>query len=163
MTLTDRDKRIHINELQFLQREINLLQNSYAKNPDTTIGKSILNLQNAQDKLYGSLVKNGVTAQDINKIIIENNDKNLIKTIRTLQNSKRTLEKRLENPNLFPKHRQSLEYTLSQTIQQYSDKWRELTNNPNKTALMKQIEQAQIRATQKEHDRNRTHEYNRSH
>jgi|GEM_PF-1503791 len=165
MTLSNRDKRIHINELQFLQREINLLQVSYAKNPDPLIGKSISNLQAAQDKLYSSLARHGVTAQDIQKIISETNDKNLVKTIRDLQNAKRTTEKRLENPNLSPKHRQSLEHTLSQTLQQYSEKWRELTNHPNKSALMKQIEKAQIKAIQKEHnrDRDKSHEQERSH
>jgi len=44
-------------------KEINLLQSSYSKSPDPTIAKSISNLQNAQDKLYTSLVKHGVTAK----------------------------------------------------------------------------------------------------
>ena len=39
-----------------------------SKSPDPTIAKSIANLQNAQDKLYTSLVKHGVTAQDITQI-----------------------------------------------------------------------------------------------
>ena len=133
-----------------------------SKSPDPTIAKSIANLQNAQDKLYTSLVKHGVTAQDITRLIREANDKNLIKTIRELQNTKRAAEKRLENPKLSIKHRQALQHNLNQTTQAYAEKWRELTNHPNRADLMKQVEQAQIKAIQKEHDRDKSHEQERT-
>jgi hypothetical protein len=67
--LKTEDKRAMIEELQWLQRELNLLQEVYQTNPDQSIENSIKILKTSQDKLYGTLVKNKVTAEEVEKII----------------------------------------------------------------------------------------------
>jgi hypothetical protein len=69
MPLKNEDKRAIIDELQWLQRELNLLQDVYATNPEPSIENSIKILKTSQDKLYSTLVKNKVTAEEVEKII----------------------------------------------------------------------------------------------
>jgi len=67
------DKRTHIKTIQSLQRDINSLKEIAEKHPK--FAKTIETLRNSQDKLCNSLIKHGITAEEVYKIIMENNDK----------------------------------------------------------------------------------------
>jgi hypothetical protein len=96
-TLRDKDKYAFVDELQWLQREINLLREVYETHPEPSIENSIQLLKKSQDKIYGTLVKHGVTAEEVENIIkwkeiINSPDKKeLIKQIE--QEQRKTLQK----------------------------------------------------------------------
>jgi hypothetical protein len=125
----EQNNRAMIEELQWLQRELNLLQEVYQTNPEPSIENSIKILKTSQDKLYGALVKHKVTAEEVEKIIAENI---LVEDILKLQKS-----------------------TESMKTQEYADKWREIKNHPNKKELIDRIEHAQNKALTKSRDKNR--------
>ncbi|MCL2797957.1 MAG: hypothetical protein FWD58_07890 [Firmicutes bacterium] len=156
MPLDDTDKRTCINELQFLQRQINLLSKVNNPNPEPSISRTVEIMQTSQNKLYGALVKNGVTAEEMHKIIMENNDKQLVKSIISLQKSKSALETKLANPDISPQKRQSFQKSLSEKEEKYAGKWNEIINSPNKDELITKIELAQSKNQQKSRTPNKT-------
>jgi hypothetical protein len=162
MSLDEKDRRVYVSELQFLQREINFLQKAAERNNLPSLEKTIDTLRNSQDKLYGALAQHGITAEEVHKIIIENSDQALIKEILNLQKNKATIKKRLEDPNISPQKRQSREIDLAQKSQQYTEKWDEVINSPNKNDLMTKIEQAQAKSLQKSRTRDKSREAERS-
>jgi hypothetical protein len=151
-----------VSELQFLQRQINLLQKLNETNPQSSIEKTIENLRNSQDKLYNFLAYHGITSEEVYRVIMENSDQALIKELLTLQKGKNTLKTQLSNPNLSPEKRQKLEKSLTLKSEQYTEKWREIADSPNKNELMKKAEQAITKDTAKDRTRSRTHDKDRS-
>ncbi|MDR2203493.1 MAG: hypothetical protein LBE76_04210 [Nitrososphaerota archaeon] len=160
--MNDKDKFTHINELQFLQREINLLQkiNTTAKTP--SIEHTIDILRNSQDKLYSALVQHGITSEEVYRVIMENSDKALIKEILQLQSSKNTIETKLSNHNISDKKRLNLERSLALKSEQYTAKWDEIINHPNKDKLITQYEQTIANRIEKARARERTRTHERS-
>jgi len=71
--MDEKDKRTHIETIQSLQRDINSLKEIAEKHPQ--IAKTIDILRNSQDKLCNSLIKHGITTEEVYKIITENNNK----------------------------------------------------------------------------------------
>ncbi|MDR0373561.1 MAG: hypothetical protein LBI79_08435 [Nitrososphaerota archaeon] len=98
--MDSKDKLVYINELQFLQKQINFLETINHE----SCQKTIAILKTSQDKLYGALVKHGVTAEEMAKIITEDNDKKLVKNVIDLQKSKTSIESNLSNPIYHPKN-----------------------------------------------------------
>jgi hypothetical protein len=161
MTWNEKDKqRAYIGELQGLQRQINFWQKSSKTSPD--IEKAIETLRNSQDKLYSALAQQGITAEEVHRVIIENSDQAIIKEIMRLQGIKNRINKQLAEPTLTPEKRQSLENALTRATRQHTAKWDEVINSPDKDRIINKIEQAQIKQLQKEQARDRTHEHDRS-
>jgi hypothetical protein len=162
MPWNEKDTRAYINELQFLQRQINLLQKANATDPEPSIEKTISIMRNSQDKLYNALATRGITAEDAYRIITEDNDKELVKEIINLQKSRESTKTQLSNPNLSPQKRQSLEISLAQKSQTYTDKWNEIINHPNRTALITKIESTQTKTLQKTRTHDKTRDTDRT-
>jgi len=160
MPLDEKDKRVYINELQFLQKEINFLQKFLETNKVPSLDKTIETLRTSQDKLYGALSYHGVTAEEVYKVIMENSDKKLVSEVIRLQNAKDKISKKLSDPqNLTPKQIQLLEKSLARKTEEHTAKWDEITNSPNKKELINKIEKMQknqpakeIPEPEKEHD-----------
>lgn len=154
---------MYITELQFLQREINFLQNLNETSREPSIENTIQLLKTSQNKLYAALVKHEVTAEEVHKIITENNEKKLVADIVKLQKSKESIEQQLSNSTLSAEKRQSQKKALTRKSQQYTDKWNEIINSPNKDELITKIEQTQTKSLQKSrtHDRPRDPEHTR--
>jgi hypothetical protein len=149
--MDDKDKRIYIGELQGLQRQINVWQKAYETSREPSIERTIDILRNSQDKLYGAFAQHGITAEDVYKIIMEKSDKKLVAEIMKLQNAKDTISKQLaESANLTSVEIKTLKSYLDQKSQQHADKWDDIINNPNRKAIIKAIEQAQIKQLAKE-------------
>jgi len=161
MSLSDKDKRAYTNELYFLQKELNFLENVNAINPEPSIEKTIENLRNSQDKLYNFLAYHGVTAEEVYKVLMENSDKALIKEILKLQRNKNAIEKQLANPKIPPQKRQRLENSLALTSQEYKAKWDEIIKSPDKDKLIPQVEQAILKNLHKSQAQDRTHNQSR--
>ena len=159
--MDEKYKRAYINELQFLQREINFLQKGAQSLP--SLEKTIDTLRNSQTQLYEALTQHSVTAEEVHKIIAENADKQLISKIMKLQGMKDRLNKHLADPTLTPEKRHSLERSLSRTTQSHRDKWDEIINSPNKNDLIRKLEQAQIKQLDRQNrTRDRTHDHDRT-
>jgi hypothetical protein len=162
MSWDERDTRTHINELQYLQRKINTLSRANAESPEPSIDRTIEIMRNSQDALYNSLSRHGITPEDAYRIIMENNDRELVESVIKLQKSRDTLERKLANPKLSPKKRQFLEKSLSQKNQQYTDKWNRIKSSPNKNDLIDQIEHTIEHQLTKSRNRTKNHEPERS-
>ena len=156
--MDEKDKRVNIETLQSLQRDINFLSQVKENNP--SLEKIIDTLRNSQTRLYEALAQHGVTAQEVHKIITENSDKQLINEIMKLQGIKNRIDKQLTNPALSPEKHQSLELTLTRTTQAHADKWQELINSPRRADLLRKIEQAQAKQLERQ---NRTHDRSPDH
>jgi hypothetical protein len=153
--LDDKDKRTHINTLQSLQRDINFLRKHAENNP--SLEKTIETLRNSQTQLYSALAQHGVTAEEVHNVITENADKALIDEIMRLQGVKDKINKQLEEPDLSPQKRQTLEHSLTRTKQAHADRWDEIINSPRRQELMRMTEQANEKQLQKEErDRDRS-------
>ncbi|MDR0797514.1 MAG: hypothetical protein LBE70_02185 [Nitrososphaerota archaeon] len=150
MPLDEKNKQLYIKELQFLQKQINFLKNYGEVTNQKSFEKSIETLRNSQDKLYGALAYHGVTAEDVYRVIVENNDKQLVKEIMQLQNVKDKINKQLTASDLSFEKRQSLESTLAQAAQAHQDKWAEIINNPHKKTIIRGIEQDNKKKLRKE-------------
>jgi len=159
--IQDKDKRAYINELYFLQKEIYFLENANQTNPEQSIEKTIENLRNSQDKLYGFLAYHGVTAEEVYRVIMEKSDKAIVKDILKLQKSKNTIEKQLSDPALPLQKRQRLENALALTKQEYAAKWNEIIQNPDKDNLIRRIEQATLKNFHKSQAQDRTQDQSR--
>jgi len=157
--MDEKDKQTHVKTLQSLQMEINSLNKIKEKYP--SLEKTIEILRNSQDKLYSALAEHGVTAEEVYKVIMENNDKVLVKEVLQLQNARNAVKNQLMTPKLTPEKRQSLEKRLARATRKHADKWDEIINHPNRVNLINKIEQAQIKALQKE-ERDKSHESDRS-
>jgi hypothetical protein len=162
MVWTDEDTRIYVSELQFLQRQINHLQKLNKTNPEPSIDKTIENLRNSQDKLYGALAYHGITFEGVYKVVMENSDQALIKELLDLQRDKNRLQKQLANPKLPLEKWQRLQSCISFKLDQYAAKWHEIADSPNKDELMKKAEQAITKGSAKDRTRSRTHDRDRS-
>jgi len=164
MSWNDKDKcRAYIGELQGLQRQINFLQKSNETAREPSIENAIDILRNSQDKLYGALAQHGVTAEDVHRVIMENNDNAIVKEIMQLQKSKDTLKKQLAESKLTPDRAKALEKRLAQKTRQHADKWDEIINDPRKDEIINKIQQAQIKDLKKEErTRDQSREYDRT-
>jgi heat shock protein HspQ len=162
MDWDNEDTRAYVSELQFLQRQINLLQRANATSPEPTLEDTIDSLRNSQTKLYSALSQHGVTAEDVYKVIMENSDKALIAEILNLQKNKDSLSKKLANPAISPKSRQTLEFSLDQTSQQYKELWGEMVNSPNREELMNRLEAAMTKRLQKNRSRDKTRDQDKT-
>ena len=163
--MDEKETRAYVNELLFLQREINFLQKAAQRNNMPSLEKTIDNLRNSQTQLYEALTQHGITAEAVHQIIMENSDKQLVNEIMRLQAAKDKINKQLAEPNLSPQKRQSREYSLIQTTQAHREKWDEIINNPRRTELIHKVEQAQIKQLQREtrtRDHDRTHTLDRT-
>jgi len=157
--MNEKDKHTHIETLQALQKNINSLNKAKKDNP--SLEKAIETLRNSQDKLYAALSYQGVSSEEVHKVIIENSDQAIVKEIMRLQGTKNTINKHLAEANLTPEKRQSLEAALSRATQRHTAKWDEIINSPDKDRIINKIEQAQIKALRKEErerDKSREHE-----
>jgi hypothetical protein len=159
--LDEKTKHAYIETLQSLQKNINFLQNANANNQNPSLEKTINTLRNSQNKLYGALVQHGVTPEETHKIIMENNDKQLVSKLMKLQSQKDKIEKQLADPNLSPKNRQTLEHSRDQTKQAHADKWNEIINSPRRAELIHMTEHAITKKHTK--SRNRTLDRNPDH
>jgi DNA-binding MurR/RpiR family transcriptional regulator len=159
MSWNDKDKqRMYIGELQGLQRQINFLKKANEDAKEPSIENAIDILRNSQDKLYSALAQHGITAEDVHRVIIENNDNAVVKEVMRLQHAKNTLKKQLTDSKLTPEKRQLLETRLARKSQQHTAQWDEIINSPDKDRIINKIEQAQIKQLQKEQARDRTRE-----
>jgi hypothetical protein len=162
MSWSDKDKhRAYIGELQGLQRQINFLKKADETSREPSIENAIDILRNSQDKLYSALAQHGITAEDVHRVIIENNDNAIVKEIMQLQRAKDTLKKQLTESRIAPEKRRSLEDRLIRAAQRHAAKWDEVIGSPDKDRIINQIEQAQIKALRKEErarDQSREHE-----
>jgi hypothetical protein len=163
VTWSDKDKqRAYIGELQSMQKQIDFLKKSSGSTKEPSIEDAIDILRNSQDKLYSVLAQHGITAEDVYKVIMENNDKAIVKEIMQLQKSKDTIRKQLAEPALTPEKIQLLENRFALKAQQHTAKWDEIINSPDKDRIINKIEQAQIKQLQRELSRDRTRDHERS-
>ena len=164
MSWSDKDKqRAYIGELQGLQRQINFLKKANETTREPSIESAIDILRNSQDKLYSALAQHGITAEDVHRVIIENNDNAIVKEIMRLQKAKDTLRKQLTRPKLTPDQTKSLEDRLARKTQQHADKWDEVINSPDKDRIINKIQQAQIKELHREErTRDKSHDRDRS-
>jgi hypothetical protein len=151
MYLDEKVKRTYINELYFLQKQIDFLQKFRDTSGTPSLERTIETLRNSQDKLYGVLVQHGVTAEDIHRVIVENNDEKLVAELLKLQNAKDKISKKLSNAqNLSSKQIQHLEEFFEQKTEEHMAKWGEIINRPNKKRLIDRIERVQKKQLSKE-------------
>jgi hypothetical protein len=164
--MDEKYKRAYVGELYFLQKQINALQKANEIDPEPTVLEAVDILKRSQDKLYGTLVYHGVTAEEVRRVIMENNDKELVKEVLSLQKSKSVVTKQLSNSNLLPEKRQLLEYRLNLISEEYVAKWGEVKQSSNRNELISQVEQAQIkdlqRTLQKSREQDKDREAERS-
>jgi hypothetical protein len=150
MVLAEKDTLAYIKELQFLQREINFLEKSHATKQELSFKNTIELLRNSQDKLYGTLAQHGVTAEQMYKIITENNEKKLVSEVMKLQKEMDRIRKQLSNSELLPIQTQKLEKLHDRKNRSHVAKWDEIINSPNKKELISKVEQAQKQELAKE-------------
>lgn len=160
--MDEKDKRINIEMLQALQRDINFYKKVNENNQNPSLEKIIDTLRNSQDKLYGALSQHGITAEEVHKIILENSDKQIVAEIMKLQGARDKINNQLTDPNLSPEKCQSLEKSLTRTNQAHTNKWNEIINSPRKNELIEKMEQAIIKKLEKDRDPDRTRDYDRS-
>jgi hypothetical protein len=162
MPWNDEDTRTHIKEIQYLQQKIVVLEKAHEATGEPSLEETIAILRNSQDKLYNSLASRGINAEDAYRIIMENDDRELVQSVIKLQKSIASIEKQLADPDISPQKRQSLENSQAQKSQQHKAKWDEIKSSPNKNDLMTKIEQIQEKEVTKSREQDKTHEAERT-